>query len=68
MVQDSLVTIRFSTSRATLCGVHLSGVEYAVSREFAKQVVEGEGVAAYVNPEPEMLPGSVQVHVSKRKR
>jgi|CXWL01.1.fsa_nt_gi hypothetical protein len=68
MVQDSLVTIRFSTSRATLCGVHLSGVDYAVSPEFAKQVVEGDGVADYVNSELEMLPGSVQLHVSKRKR
>lgn len=68
MVQDSLVTIRFSTSRATLCGVHLSGVEYAVTPEFARQVVELERVADYVNSEPELLPGSVQLHVPKRKR
>lgn len=68
MVQDALVTIRFSTSRATLCGVHVSGVDYEVTPEFARQVVEIERVAAYVISEPEMLPGSVQPHMSKRKR
>lgn len=51
MEQPTVVTIRFKSARATLCGLHLSGVDYAVSPEFAKQVVDGEGVADYVTAE-----------------
>lgn len=43
-----LVTVRFTTCRATLTTTHYSGVEYPVSRAFARQVVEVERCAEYV--------------------
>lgn len=46
--QPTLVTVRFRSSRAGLCGVHHSGINYDVPAAFAKQVVEDEHVADYV--------------------
>lgn len=44
----ALVTVRFRSARAGLCGVHYSGIDYDVPAAFAKQVVEEEHVADYV--------------------
>jgi hypothetical protein len=49
MDAPALVSVRFLTARAALCGVHYSGVEYAIPREFARQVVEIEHAAEYVH-------------------
>lgn len=51
MDAPALVTVRFRTARAGLCGCHISGVNYDVPAAFAKQVVETERVAEYVKAE-----------------
>ena len=47
-----LVTVRFTSCRATLTTAHYSGVEYGVLPSFAKQVVEVERCAEYVETPP----------------
>ena len=44
----ALVTVRFTSTRASLCGVHLAGLPYQVTKSFAQQVVTVEKVAEYV--------------------
>lgn len=48
MDAPALVTVRFRTARAGLCGCHISGVNYDLPADFARQVVERERVADYV--------------------
>jgi hypothetical protein len=48
----TLVRVRFTSTRGSLCGVHVSGMEYDVPRPFAELVVEREHAAEYVTPEP----------------
>lgn len=50
--QPALISIRFKSSRSTLTGCHVTGVVYPVTPDFARQVVEVEGVAEYVEAEP----------------
>lgn len=52
MESPTLVTVRFTTARSGLCGCHLVGIDYPVSPEFARLVVETERVAEYVAGEP----------------
>jgi hypothetical protein len=47
----TLVRVRFTTTRAALCGVHVSGFEYDVAKDFAEQVVQRERCAEYVHQE-----------------
>lgn len=63
----TLVTVKFKTSRAGLCGVHLSGIAYDVPEPFGRQVVDVEGVAEYV--EPELVPsGADSIRTGRKKR
>lgn len=51
MDAPTLVTVRFKSARAGLCGCHYTGINYSVPAAFAKQVVETERVAEYVKAE-----------------
>ena len=51
MDAPALVSIRFKSARAGLCGCHYTGITYPVTAAFAKQVVETERVADYVKAE-----------------
>jgi hypothetical protein len=48
MDQPTLISVRFKTARSGQCGCHLVGIDYSVPPAFARQVVEVEGVAEYV--------------------
>lgn len=63
----TLVSIRFKSSRSTLTACHMTGVVYPVSPEFARQVVEVEGVAEYVEAEP-VPSGADSVRIGRKKR
>jgi hypothetical protein len=67
MDSPTLVSIRFKAARSGLCGCHLVGIDYSVSPEFARQVVEVEGVAEYVEGEP-VSAGTDSSRPSRRKR
>jgi hypothetical protein len=64
----ALVRVRFTSTRGSLCGVHVSGLEYEVPRPFAQQVVEQEHVAEYVTPEPVASFGAGPGSRTKQKR
>lgn len=51
MDAPTLVSVRFKSARAGLCGCHYAGINYAVPAAFAKQVVETERIAEYVKAE-----------------
>lgn len=63
----TLITVRFTTARSGLCGCHLTGIDYPVSPDFARQVVEVERVAEYVAGES-VPDGAGSVRPAKRKR
>ncbi|MGL4296276.1 MAG: hypothetical protein ACRCTG_11210 [Aestuariivirga sp.] len=63
----TLVSVRFITARSGLCGCHLVGMDYPVSPEFARQVVDVERVAEYVAGEPVSAEADSS-RPSKRKR
>lgn len=63
----TLVTVRFTTARSGLCGCHLAGIDYPVSPEFARQVVDVERVAEYVAGDPVPEEDGL-VRPAKRKR
>lgn len=65
--QPTLVSIRFASSRSTLTGCHVAGVVYPVPPDFARQVVDVEGVAEYVEAEPVPL-GADSGRAGRRKR
>jgi len=64
MTAPALVTVRFKTARAGLCGCHIGGFNYDVPAAFAKQVVETERVAEYVKAE---APAASAKPASKKK-
>lgn len=63
----TLVMVRFTTARSGLCGCHLTGIDYPVTPEFARQVVDVERVAEYVAVEP-VSEETGSVRPAKRKR
>ena len=65
--QPTLVSIRFKSARSTITGCHVTGMDYPVPPDFARQVVEVEGVAEYV--ESESVPsGADSGRAGRRKR
>jgi hypothetical protein len=69
MESPVLVTVRFTTSRGGICGVHHSGMEYEVPPAFARQVVEQEHVAEYVTSQGAVPSGaSVPTGMTLRKK
>lgn len=68
MEQPTLISVRFKTARAGQCGCHLTGIDYPVSPAFARQVVEVEGVADYVEGEPVAVGAADSSRPPRRKR
>ena len=64
----TLVRVRMTTTRASLCGVHLSGLVYELPAEIAKQFVEAEHVADYVMTEPAVSPAAGADRIRKKTR
>lgn len=64
----TLVRVKMTTTRAALCGVHISGLAYDLPPEIAKQFVEEEHVADYVTTAPEASAPAGAERTWKRKR
>lgn len=52
VIDSGLVSVRFTSARATLTGAHYAGVLYHVPPAFAQLVVEQERVAVYAEDAP----------------